>query len=158
MIMARVIKESTDEIRFEEPHPWRLTPTSDVTQFLRALRSLAPVSSVVYFEDTGEKHVTKLLQRLSVSATVRVARGTIFPKPDYYHVPLTTNNMEEIATYLDDHPTGHFCTHCCVYCDRTILLAWYDAFLDDPMYVSRTIDEGKVSRFASAIRSTYSVA
>lgn len=100
----------------------------------------------------------KLLQELAVPAIVRVSRGTIFPKPDCYHVPLTANNMEEIATYLDNHPTGRLCTHCCVYCDRTVLLAWYDAFLDDPIYVSRTIDEDKVSRFAAAIRSTYSVA
>jgi len=156
--MRRVVKDSSDEIRFDEPHPWRLAPISDPCQFLRALPSLVPVSSVVYFEDTGEKHVTSLLQRLSVSATVRIARGTIFPRPDCYHVPLTTNNIEEIATYLDNHPTGHFCSHCCVYCDRKILLAWYDAFLDDPMYVSRTIDEIKVSRFASVIRSTYSMA
>lgn len=66
--------------------------------------------------------------------------------------------MAEIATYLDNYPTGHFCTHCCVYHDRKILLAWYDAFLDDPMYISRTIDESEVDRFASVIRSTYSVA
>jgi hypothetical protein len=117
-----------------------------------------PASSVVYFEDTGEKHVTSVLQRLSVSPAVRVARGTFFPRPDYYHVPLTTKHIEEIAIYLDNHPSGYFCTHCCVYCDRRILLAWYDAFLDDPMYVSRTIDESKVSRFASVIRSTYSLA
>jgi hypothetical protein len=116
-----------------------------------------PASSVVYFEDIGEKHVTRVLQRLSVSAPVRVARGTMFPRPDYYHVALTTDNMEEIATYLDNHPTGHFCTHCCVYRDRKILLAWYDAFLDDPMYISWTIDESEVNRFASVIRSTYRV-
>jgi len=155
--MRRVVRDSSNEIRFDEPHPRRLTPTSDSSQFLRALRSLVPASSVVYFEDIGEKHVTRVLQRLSVSAPVRVARGTMFPRPDYYHVALTTDNMEEIATYLDNHPTGHFCTHCCVYRDRKILLAWYDAFLDDPMYISWTIDESEVNRFASVIRSTYRV-
>jgi hypothetical protein len=97
------------------------------------------------------------LQRLSVSAAVRVRRGTIFPRPYDYHVPVTMDNMEEIATYLDDHPTGHFCTHCCVYRDRQILLAWYDAFLDDPMYISLTIDESEVKRFASVMGSTYSL-
>jgi hypothetical protein len=153
--MMQRAKESKDGIRFDEVHPWKVTPITDVSRFLRALPLLAPEGSIVYFEDTGEKHVRTVLQRLSVPATVRIAPGTILPRPDRYHVPLTSSNMEEIAAYIDKHPTGYFCGHCCVYKERKIVLAWYDAFLDDPMYISQTIDEDKVSGFASAILSNY---
>jgi hypothetical protein len=62
--------------------------------------------------------------------------------------------MEAIAALLDQHPTGYFCGHFHVYRGHRILLAWYDAFSDDPIYISRLIEEANVKRFASAIRST----
>jgi hypothetical protein len=143
-----------DDIQFNETNPWVLTPTSDVCRFLRALPLLVPEPSIAYFEDTGEKVVSGYLRQLSISAPVGLARGTIWPRPDCYHVPLTSESMEAIATFLDHHPAGYFCTHLHVYRENRILLAWYDAFSKYPMWISRTIDVERVKAFASAIRAT----
>ena len=40
--------------------------------------------------------------------------------------------MEALTAFLDDAPTGCFCTHCHVYRNGAILLQWHDAFMDDP--------------------------
>jgi hypothetical protein len=143
-------------IRFGEPEPWRVSPTKDVELFVRTLPVLVPEGSLAYFEGTGESHVAKYLSEVSVPAQMQVALGTIWPKPDYYHVPVSQESMEALAAFLDDAPTGYVCTHCHVYRNGAILLQWHDAFMDDPMYVSRTISEHVVREFANGLGSTLS--
>jgi len=63
--------------------------------------------------------------------------------------------MEELATFLERKPVGYLCSHCHVHRDGAILLEWHDAFVKDPMYVSRTIAEEVIDRFAQALGSTY---
>jgi hypothetical protein len=64
--------------------------------------------------------------------------------------------MDALAAFLDEAPTGYFCTHCHVYRNGVILLEWHDAFMDDPMYVSRAISEDGVREFANRLGSTLS--
>jgi hypothetical protein len=153
-MMQRRPTSKMNDIQFNEKNPWVLTPTSDVSRFLRALPLLFPEPSVAYFEDTGEKQVAGCLQQVSISVPAHLARGTIWPKPDCYHVSLTPESMETIAAFLDHHPAGYFCTHLHVHRESQILLAWYDAFSRYPMWISRTIDEERVKAFASAILAT----
>jgi len=141
-------------IRLDEPEPWRVSPTKDVERFVRALPLVPPEGSVAYFEGTGESHVADYLRRLAIAPQVQVAVGTIWPRPDYYHVPVSRESMEGLAAFLDESPTGYFCTHCHVYRNGVVLLEWHDAFMDDPMYVSRIIGEDVVREFASRIGST----
>lgn len=144
-------------IRLEDTEPWRITPTQDVSRFIRALPLLVPEDSIAYFEDTGESHVAEYLRRVSIHAPgAKIAVGAIWPRPDRYHVPLTVNTMEAPATFLDDRPAGLFCSHCHVYREGTVVLQWHEAFSDDPLYVSRAVDEAMVRRFAEALGSTLS--
>ena len=64
--------------------------------------------------------------------------------------------MEDLAAFLDDASTGYFCTHCHVYRNGAILLEWHDAFMHEPLYVSRTISEHVVCEFANGLGSTLS--
>ena len=155
-MLGYVPRDEQGGIRLEDKEPWRVNSTRDVARFLRALELLVPDGSIAYFEDTGEKHVAEYLRKAAIAPAVRVATGTIWPKPDCYHVALTPGAAEELADFLDHNPCSFFCAHLHVYRDRNILLQWYDAF-DDPMYVSRTVDEGVVSAFASALGVTYGI-
>ena len=150
-------RNERDGIRLTDDEPWRVGPTRDVKRFLRALPALMPPGSVVYFEDTGEPHVGRYLLGVSVPAQTQVAVGTIWPRPDCYHVPLTAEHMEALAGFLETHPAGLFCVHCHVYRDGVVLLQWHDAFYDDPMYISRTMSDAVVAQFAQAIGSSVSV-
>jgi hypothetical protein len=149
-------KEERDGIRLKDQEPWCVSPTKDVERFLRALPLLVPSGSVVYFEDTAESHVARYLGSVSIPAQAQLAMGTIWPRPDCYHVPLTAETMQNLAVFLEQNPAGFFCAHCHVYRDGVVLLQWHDAFINDPMYISRTIREDAVAKFAQALGSAVS--
>jgi hypothetical protein len=144
-----------DGIRLEERDCWEVSSTRDVERFLRALPLLAPPRAMAYFEGTAERHVAEYLQQVSVTPTVQVAMGTIWPRPDCYHVPLTLQSMEALAAFLEAKPAGFFCSHCHVYDAGLVLLQWHDAFGGDPMLVSRRIGAETVGEFAAALGSSY---
>src|SRR5688572_14347325 len=147
-------KKEWSGIHLTDTDPLCVSPTRDVERFIRALPSLMPPGSVVYFEDTAEPHVTRYLESVSVPPQVRLAIGTIWPRPDSYHVPLTPETMDALALFLDRNPAGFFCAHCHIYRDDVVLLQWHDAFINDPMYISRTIGADAVDRFAQALGSS----
>ena len=155
-LFGAVPKEERGGIRLSDAEPWSVSATKDVGCFIRALPSLMPSGSVAYFEDTAESHVARYLGSVSVPARARMAMGTIWPRPDCYHVPLTAGTMQSLATFLEKNPAGFFCTHCHVYRDGVVLLQWYDAFINDPMYISRAISADAVARFAQALGSSVS--
>lgn len=155
-MFGAVPKEEQGGIRLDEPEPWAVSPTTDVVRFLRALPSLVPDGSILYLEGTGEPHVAEYLERVAGPAQTRVAIGTIWPRPDCYHVPLTPTTTERFAQFLEQRPAGYVCTHCHVYLDGLVLLQWHDAFMTDPMYLSRSIGDKKVAEFAARLASSFS--
>jgi hypothetical protein len=154
--LGMVPKAERGGIRLDEREPWCVSPTRDVARFVRALPLLAPEGSVAYFEDTAESHVATYLRRVAITPQVQVAVGTILPRPDIYHVPVTRESMESLAVFLEESPAGFFCAHCHVYRDSVVLLEWHDAFINEPMYLSRIIGEDVVREFANRIGSTVS--
>jgi hypothetical protein len=91
-----VPKKERGGICLTDAEPWRVSPTKNVERFIRALPLLVPEDSVAYFEGTGDSHVAKYLRRVSIRVPqVQVAVGTIWPRPDCYHVPLTAKNLSE---------------------------------------------------------------
>jgi len=132
---------------------WEVSATEAPTEFLRALPLVAGIGAVVYFEGTREEHVRHELARLQVPAQAHIKRGTIWPKPDQYHLPLTPELAEDLASFLDTHPTDYFCTHCHVYRAQEILLRWYDSF-SDPIYLAASIDAAQARAFARALGSS----
>jgi hypothetical protein len=107
----------------------------------------------MYFEGTSEEHVRSELARLQVAAHANITKGTIWPRPDVYHLPLTVDVVEALAAYLAAHPVGHFCSHCHVYREQELLLQWYDAF-SDPIYLADSIEPAQALAFAKAFGSS----
>jgi hypothetical protein len=150
-------REERAGIQLTGARAWCVTGTREAEHFLRALSACFPDGAVLYLEGTGEPHVAEYLRSVSIPADARPALGTIWPKPDTHHVALTRESMRAFAEYLETHPTGHVCSHCHVYRDSRVLLEWYDAFGDDPLFIALDVDETAVRQFAGAIRSTVSV-
>lgn len=153
-LLGSVPHKERGGIRLEDKEPWRIEATRDPARFLRALHILARAGSVMYFEDTGEKHVAGYLRGAASTPAVRVAPGTLWPRPNCYHVAWTPAAAEKLADFLDRNPCGFFCAHLHLYCGQSVLLQWHDAF-DDPIYVSRAVEEEAVSRFAQALGVPY---
>ena len=157
-LISRLLERlSPAGLRLDEPDAWDVTGTGDVERFLRAICLLAPPGSFAYFEGTAEPHVAEYLRGVSVAAPVHVAVGTIWPRPDTYHVPVTAEAMEAMAAFLERNPAGFFCAHCHLHDGVSVLLQWYDAFgaNPDPMQVSRRVGEEAVRAFSAALGSSY---
>jgi hypothetical protein len=130
---------------------WVIPSTEDGGVFLRSLPILFAADSLAYFEGIEEESFKDWLASHAIAPPLKIAMGTIWPKPDFYHVPLRPALMEEAAGLVDRKgivlPSFHFHVHD----GERVLLEWHDAFSDDPMYVSASIHGGAVEAFARAI-------
>jgi hypothetical protein len=86
-----------------------------------------------------------------VAAPLTVACGTIWPKPDWFHIPLTPSLMEEAAVLVDQRGIALPSIHMHVHDGAKVILEWHDAFVDDPMYVSSEISREYVEAFADRL-------
>ncbi len=153
-LFGRTTASGDAGLQLTEPECWEVSGTKEVERFLRALPILAPEGGIAYFEGTAEPHVAAYLRTVAIPPPVQIAVGTIWPRPDWYHVPLTAEKMESVASFLETHPAGYVCSHLHVHDGSRILLQWHDAFGGDPMLVARSVGERSVTRFAAAIGST----
>lgn len=88
---------------------------------------------------------------LSIASPLKVAFGTIWPKPDFYHLPLQSELLEEAADLVDRRGISLPSIHLHVHDGERVLLEWHDAFCDDPMYVATSFPRERVEEFARAI-------
>ena len=135
---------------------WQLEPVSDGSVFLRALPALRQSSAVLYLEGTTERAVADCLKKCTVEPTVTIAPGTIWPRPDIYHVPMSGDNLEQLACIVDDKGVAFLAFHVHVYTNGEVVLQWHDAFERIPLYVSSTIDENRIKDLAGLLGVGYS--
>lgn len=150
-LLSTVFRERVAGLRLEEPNPYAFRLSHDGARFFRALPTLVAPTAMLYCEGTTEPHVERWLkQRAIPSPPVRIAPGTLWPRPDYYHVPLRSELMEELAGLVDARGVALPCIHVHVYEDQRVLIEWHDAFLDDPLLVSRRLPEERIRAFVAA--------
>jgi hypothetical protein len=142
-------------IRLEDSECWRVEPTRDGAVYFRALATLASADSVLYMEDTTDREVAAFLIDRHVENPVKVAMGTIWPAPDRHHIPATSENLQALGALIHKHSVALPAIHTHLYCGNDLILEWYDAFTDDPIYVSRLIPESTVREFAGILSSEY---
>jgi hypothetical protein len=140
-------------ICLDDHEPWCLGPAADAQRFVRALPLLVPDGTVAYFEGTSDPRVAAFLGRFATEPTARVVVAPSWPRPDFYHLPITTDLMEALARFLEESEIGFFCRHALAYRDGTVLLQWREAFTDAPLQLSRALPDHAVRSFAAAIGS-----
>jgi len=135
---------------------WELSPARDLASFLKALPSLLPNGAIAYLEDgTPPKEIKTFLDAHCVPEVSHLAMGTIWPRPEVYHLPATPQNLAQLATLAEKCATPEVAIHLHIYQPGKVLLEWYDAFSGDPFYLSQTIPEEKVKRFCKLLSLTY---
>ena len=144
-------RDEADGARLADPHPWVVPPSRDAGAMLRALPILLPRGGFVYFEGTTEAAFESWARAHAVSVQLKIAYGTIWPKPDWFHVPLDPALMQEAAGLIERNGIALPSIHIHVHDGVTVLLEWHDAFVDDPMYVSSAIPREAVEAFASSM-------
>lgn len=64
---------------------------------------------------------------MRIKPDVRVARNTIWPKQDVFHIPATRQNLDELLELTLNHAEPEICDHLVLYRDRQVLLWLHDA-------------------------------
>ena len=150
-----VPRDQREAIRLLEPECWCVAPTQNAAAFCRALAELAPPDSVLYLEGSTEDQIPAFLEQRQVPNPTPVALGTLLPRSDRYHIAATAQNLSGLSQLIDAYRIPIPVIHVILYRGRQVLLEWYDAFTDDPMYVSPTMPEARVESFARALGSEY---
>ena len=154
-LLGIVPKDQRGAIRLTDAECWSIDPTADGARFYRALSILTRPGAVLYVEDTCESEVASVLRAHQVQNPTPVALGTVLPRPNRYHVAATPENLRGLAVLIEAHRMPLPAIHTHLYHDQEVLLEWYDAFTDDPIYVAATVPEGDVRRFAEALHCQY---
>jgi hypothetical protein len=134
---------------------WEVSPLRDSTGFFLALRQLLPAGCILCLEAPLHAQLRQFLASHPASCNMMVVAGTEWPKPAWYHVEASTENLERIEEVTRrDCAEPEICTHLIVYKDSQILLSWYDAWLD-PMELSSCFAESEVRDFCGRLGTTY---
>ncbi len=136
------------------PH-WEVDAPQEFSAFLRAVTQLAPPGSVIYFEggDPSER-VRSYLDTHSPETTAAVRKGTLWPRPECFHVKATPEILEGLASLAEEHRIWEFGWHVHLYRYETMLIEWYDV-PDDPLWIAGDVPEEAVARFSAKLGTQY---
>jgi hypothetical protein len=143
-------------LELREPECWRVEGTKDAATFFRSLVQLISPGAVLYLEGSTEKRVPAFLESRLLPDHPPVKLGTILPASDRYHVAATRENLEALAALIEGARIVYPAIHTHVYRGDQVLVEWYDAFSNDPIYLSASIPEAAVAGFGRAIGRPYS--
>lgn len=146
----------TKELSFGSGACWKISAPAELSVLFRALPLLNLEQSILYIEAgaPAPAELDSFLKKRTVAENIRIAGGTLLPRPTIYRIPLTTENIEDIAKFARRFPTPVGSIHIHIYRDDEILLSSYDAFID-PIWVSKDVPESKIRNFAEAMQCSY---
>lgn len=158
-LLGVVPKEEMEGIRLNTTEPyWEVDGPRTFEELLNALISSAPENAVLYLEGgSPDAEIGGFLAARSVPEVSHVAIGTIWPRPQVFHVPATSEALGELARIMGHHAEPELAVHFHVYRDDDVLLEWHDAF-SQPMLVSGAIPEEKVKALADKLGTAYRAA
>ena len=147
-ILRIVPKSERDGICIKSDTVWEVAGIKDkkLADFFRALPSLLPQDSILYLESTYSKRIVDFLMANAAKETRKVAIGTIWPRPNFFHIVISESNMTELARLSERCATPEVCIHVHAYKNANVLLEWYDAFAQ-PLWLSPEISKAKVAEF-----------
>ena len=145
-------KEELKGIRLDLTQPfWELDGETDFPSLLSALIGFLPGGCTLYFEGGfSEGELVQFMKARQIQERIHVAVGTLWPRPKYYHIPATSENLSELAEIAEHHAEPELAVHFHVYCEQKIILEWHDAFAQ-PMLLAGTLGEGKVKVLANEL-------
>jgi hypothetical protein len=130
---------------------WQIPGIKRADQFFAALPDLLSFPVYLRFEATGmAPDIRALLQSHSVDPALKIASGTLWPKPSVFHVMTSEDFMRDIVGLAGSHAEPEICDHLHAYDPGVLLLQWYDAFID-PLLVAGSIPESSLQKFCERL-------
>ena len=84
-----------------------------------------------------------------------IEMGTIWPRPKVFHLPATIENLNNLADLAETRIAFEIAVHIHIYIENKVIFQWYDAFSDDPIYLSKDIQEENVKNFCNFLSLKY---
>src|SRR2546426_5727859 len=111
---------------------WQVSPVRDLPSLLEALPRILPHGAILYLEDgTPPKEISAFLNSHCIPEETHLAMGTVWPKPQTFHLPATTENLIQLAKLTSQCSAMAIAVHLHIYHHGKVLLEWYDAFGKD---------------------------
>lgn len=98
----------------------------DFESLLEAVREIAPVDSILALEGTPSPDVRQFLQGVAVEPQVRITRGTVWPRQEFFHFSASRQNIDHLLELVQHHATPEIGYHLILYRDREALLWVHD--------------------------------
>ncbi|MFZ1748189.1 MAG: hypothetical protein WBO24_03100 [Nitrospirales bacterium] len=134
---------------------WEVEGPKTFAEMFNALKGWISEDAVLYIEGgTPDAEIDRFIATHSVSGTLHIARGTIWPRPKIFHVPATRLVLTELSKIMKHHAEPELAVHFHVYRKDLVLLEWHDAF-SQPMLMSDAIPEETVKVFANKIGKNF---
>ena len=152
-ILSKIFKcVSEDEskgISLRKGPCWEVSRIRDSSAFFRALSDLIPSNSILFIEGTStSKDIQRYLEARKPDKITKVSLGTVWPRPNCFHMLATPENLEGLAKLADSYAAPEVADHIHVYTNGEIILEWHDAF-SDPVCISKVVPEDKIKNFCS---------
>jgi hypothetical protein len=133
-------------ISLEQERAIDLGLVRDLYALLAAIDELMPEGAVLYVEGTNiAPDVARLLEAHPAEESRPVVRGTIWPRPRAYHLPIAGSNVGRLRSLAESHAEPEICDHLVVYSGDRVLLSAYDAG-SSHAYVSADLPPETVER------------
>ena len=129
---------------------WAVTAPKDFSQFLLNLARLLPSGSVLCIEACcSPQPVLDFLDAHKVEAAIKLPRGTLLPRSEMFHLPVTEENLRQLDSVITSSDAAGIPTHVQAYNGDSILLQWFDASAGDPIFASKKISEDALKAFCA---------
>ena len=144
-------------IQLDMRNCWEVTEIRGVqaAKYFLALLDIMPADSVFCVETSNlVEEVREFLEANKMPNTTRVLLGSIWPKPDVFHIPFSEQNMRQMAEFAVNFAIPEICDHIHIYKNDEVLLEWFDVF-SKPLYISKKFSEDSINDFCSKVGCEY---
>ncbi len=86
--------------------------------FLEDVREVAPEGSILVIEGKPTADVREFLERVRLEPSVRISPNTIWPKDEFFHIPATRENVDQLLEFSLNHAVPEICDHVVLYRDQ----------------------------------------
>ena len=125
--------------------------------FFQSLSMILPADSILYFEGTCiAPDVAKFYSAHRAQNAVAVARDTISPVPDTYHICFSPAVIAELIELTARHQQEEMFDHIKAYRGERLLFSFHDAF-SGWFRVSQDVSREAVEKFAASLGVTFSI-
>lgn len=140
-----------DGIDIDTPFHWVIENVKQPVLFFGQLPELLPPDSILYFEGVSiAPDVAAFYASHRARNAVEVARDTIAPVPDIYHVTFSPNILAGLCRFAESRRVEELFNHIKAYRGECLLFTFHDAF-DGWLRISERLPESAVVRFCQTL-------